>query len=251
MKYSLCIDPLFPEVDFYDRIPIAAELGFPAFEFWDPMGKDIPRIAKLAQRHHISIAICGLKDSWKVRISSLTELVLQQVKESIQIVQELGCPSLLAIAGDVDGKGDLQKKLTIDNLKRIADLATKAGITINLEALNSLVDHKGYYLDSSLLGFEMIKAVGCEHIKLLYDIYHMQIMEGNIIATVTQNINWIGHFHSAAVPGRHEHFLGENDYPNIVKAITTAGYDHYFGLEYWPTYDQRRSVKDVLTYLGS
>lgn len=127
----------------------------------------------------------------------------------------------------------------------------KEGVTVNMEALNSLVDHKGYYLDSSYMGFEIMKAVGCDNIKLLYDVYHMQIMEGNIIENVLKNIDLIGHFHSAGVPGRHEHFDGDNDYKNILKAINKTTYDRYFGLEYWPTYDHRKSLTDVKNYLSA
>ncbi len=101
------------------------------------------------------------------------------------------------------------------------------------------------------MGFEIVRSVGSNSVKLLYDVYHMQIMEGNIIDTVTRNIDLIGHFHSAGVPGRHEHFNGENDYPNILKAIAATPYSRFFGLEYWPTYDHRQSLKDVLAYLKS
>jgi hydroxypyruvate isomerase len=77
----------------------------------------------------------------------------------------------------------------------------------------------------------------------------MQIMEGNLIQTITENIAFIGHFHSAGVPGRHELFDGEIQYPHVIKAIDAAGYQGFFGLEYWPTYEHLRSVKDVLAYL--
>jgi hydroxypyruvate isomerase len=79
----------------------------------------------------------------------------------------------------------------------------------------------------------------------------MQIMEGNIITNISRNMEFIGHFHSAGVPGRHEHFNGENDYRNILNAIEGSGYKGYFGLEYWPTYDHMKSLKDVREYLCS
>lgn len=176
-------------------------------------------------------------------------VVVANVRESIRIAQDLGCPSLIALAGDIDESKDSQKDILIDNLRRVADLAVAGNVAINLEALNSQVDHKGYYLDTSGVGFEIIKKVECERVRLLYDIYHMQIMEGNIIESVTRNIDLIGHFHSAGVPGRHEHYLGENDYPNILKAIDITGYDRFFGLEYWPTYEHHQSLVEVLKYL--
>ena len=254
-KFSLCIEPVLPELDFSERIRVAADLGFDAIEFWDPVGKDVAGIAKTAAQAGVAVSICCVKNAWQLRMNAPAEAVIANVRESIQVAHELGCPSLIALSGDLDGQDDAlkrtQKAALVDNLKRVADLAEKEAITLTLEALNSAVDHKGYYLDSSAVGFEIVRSVGSDYVKLLYDVYHMQIMEGNIIDTVTHNIDFIGHFHSAGVPGRHEHFNGENDYPNILKAISTTKYERFFGLEYWPTYDHRKSMKDVLAYLKS
>ncbi len=248
-KFSLCIEPVLPELDFNERIKVAADLGFDAIEFWDPVGKDVKGIAKTALQAGIAVSICCVKNAWQLRMNAPADAVTSNIRESIQVAQELGCPSLIALSGDLDGQNEAQKMALVDNLKRAADLAEKASVTLTLEALNSAVDHKGYYLDSSALGFEIVRSVGSNSVKLLYDVYHMQIMEGNIIDTVTRNIDLIGHFHSAGVPGRHEHFNGENDYPNILNAISATKYGRYFGLEYWPTYDHRQSLKDVLAYL--
>jgi len=237
-------------MDFYDRIKVAAEIGFDAIEFWDPVGKDIAKIGRLAAENNISIAICCVKNAWITRMNFPSLIVEKNITESIKLAKEMGCCSLIALSGDVEGKGDSQKNILIENLKRVAGIAVKENVTINIEALNSLVDHKGYYLDSSYIGFEIMKSVDCDNIKLLYDIYHMQIMEGNIIDNIKRNIDFIGHFHSAGVPGRHEHFNGENDYKNILKVVAETEYNRYFGLEYWPTYEHMQSLKDVLKYLS-
>ena len=249
IKFSLCIEPVLSELDFYDRIKVAAELGFDAIEFWEPVGKDIARIGKLAAENKITVSICCTKDPWGKRMNAPASVVLANVRESVQIAKDMGCHAIIALTGDREGKADPQKNILIENLKRVADMVVKEDVTLNLEVLNSLVDHKGYYLDSSHVGFEIIKSVGCDHVKLLYDVYHMQIMEGNVIQNVTRNIDFIGHFHSAGVPGRHEHFSGENDYRNILKAIAATDYDRFFGVEYWPTYDHRQSLADVLKHL--
>ena len=251
IKFSLCIEPVLPELDFYDRIKVAAEMGFDAIEFWDPARKDIARIGKLTAENKIAVSICGAKDSWGKRMDAPASVVVTNVRESMQIAKDMGCHSLIVLTGDRESNADSQKNTLIENLKRVADLAVKEDVTLNLESLNSLVDHKDYYLDSSHLGFEIIKSVGCDHVKLLYDVYHMQIMEGNIIQIVTKNIDLIGHFHSAGVPGRHEHFSGESDYRNILRTIAATDYDRFFGVEYWPTYDHRRSLEDVLKHLKS
>ena len=237
------------ELDFYDRIKVAAELGLDAIEFWDPEGKDIAKIGRLASENKIAVAICCIKGAWSNRMNFPAPQVVKNVTESIKIAKEMGCNSLIGLSGEIEGKVDSQKSILIENLKRVADILVKENVTLNLEALNSLVDHKGYYLDSSYLAFEIVKAVGCDNIKILYDVYHMQIMEGNIIENVNKNIDFIGHFHSAGVPGRHEQFNGENNYNNILKVVNESDYNRFFGLEYWPTYDNKQSIVDVLKYL--
>jgi len=251
VKKSLCIEPVLTTMDFYDRIKVAAEIGFDAIEFWDPIDKDVSKIGKLAADNKIDVAVCCVRNAWSTRMNFPPSIVVENIRESIKLAKEMGCHSLIALSGDVEGKTDSQKNILIENLKRVADIAVKENVTIVVEALNSIVDHKGYYLDSSYIGFEIMKSVGCENIKLLYDVYHMQIMEGNLIDNIKKNIEFIGHFHSAGVPGRHEHFNGEINYKNILKAIEETGYSKYFGLEYWPTYDDKQSLKDVLEYLNN
>jgi hydroxypyruvate isomerase len=248
-KYSLCLDAVLPEVDFYDRIAIAAELGFEAFEFWDPVGKDIARIARLAAHNHIAVSICGVLESWGHPVEAPGGAFVAAVRRTIDIAAALDCHSLLALTGPAKGDPAVQTAALIENLKRAAEVVEPLGISLCLEALNTLVDHAGYFLNSARLGFEVVGEVGSPQVKLLYDVYHMQIMEGNLIATINKNIAAIGQFHSAGVPGRHELSTGELDYRNIVKAVDASGYQGYFGLEYWPTYDQRQSLIDTLKYL--
>ncbi|MCJ7772886.1 MAG: TIM barrel protein, partial [Desulfobacterales bacterium] len=179
-------------------------------------------------------------------------VLLNAVRETVESMKEIECSSIFILSGNVEGRFDSQKNIIIENLKRLSELAEKENITINIEPVNSLVDLKGHYLDSTYIGFEIVKCVNNDHIKLIYDIYHAQMMEGNIIANITKNIDSVSHFHSAAVPGRNEHFLGELDYRNILKAIEKTGYNGYFGLEYTPSYeDHKKSLAEVLMYLRS
>jgi hydroxypyruvate isomerase len=248
-KYSLCIEPVLTEYDFYDRIKIAAEIGYDAIEFWDPSDKDIDKIARLASENNIDVSICCVNKAWDLRMSFPADQVIDNTRKSIEIAKALGCKSLIGLSGDADPSDESEKTRLIENLKRVADMAVQNDVTICMEALNSAVDHKGYYLESSATGFEIVDAVGCDNVKLLFDVYHMQIMEGNIIDSINKNIANIGHFHSAGVPGRNELFNGESDYKNIIKAIDKTGYDRYFGLEYWTTYDPKKSLSDCLAYL--
>ena len=179
------------------------------------------------------------------------ERSMMYLEDAIDITAEIGAKKMLISAGHAGYEAkdmDIMKRL-MKSLRRLTEYAEQKGVTIVLEALNSLYDHKGYYLDSSYVGFEIMKAVDCPNIKLLYDCYHMQLMEGNLVNSIRDNIDYIGHFHSAGVPGRHELHLGETNYPFVIKAADDAGYDRYFGFEYWPTYDNKQSLTDILNYV--
>ena len=113
--------------------------------------------------------------------------------------------------------------------------AAKAGVTLLMEPLNVLVDHAGYYIQRSSIAWDLHRKIGHPNVKVLYDVYHMQIMEGNIIATIRQNIDAIGYVHVADVPGRHEPGTGEINYVNVARALRDVGYGGLVGFEYMPT----------------
>src|SRR4029077_20010869 len=120
-------------------------------------------------------------------------------------------------------------------LKAVAHMAEDAQVTLVLEPLNTKVDHPGYYLQTAKEGFEILDEVGSPSVKMLFDIYHHQIMEGNVIADITKNISKIAHFHVADVPGRHEPGTGEINYANVFRAIAASGYQGFVGLEFKPS----------------
>ena len=218
MKYSLCIEPIFEEVPIYDRIAIAKDCGVDAIEFWDPSIYDAKKIGDTAAKLNVPVAACCLNQAWTIRMNFPYDTVKKNVEKSIEFGKDVGCSTFIGLSGELECKTDSQKSLLIENCKRVAELCEKANVTIVLEALNSLYDHKGYYLDSSYVGFEIVKAVNSPYIKLLFDCYHMQLMEGNLVNSVTTNIDFIGHFHSAGVPGRHELQNGETNYPFVIAA---------------------------------
>ena len=248
-KISLCLETVYPELSLDDRIRKAADAGYKSVEFWDPSAVDIRKMAAAAAACDVKIVGCTLSEPRSYQLDRPSAPVLANVRKSIAIAKELGVVNLIGLSSDVQGRLDSQKNILIENLKRIADLAVAGEVTILLEPLNSLVDHRGCYLDSSLVGFEIVKCVDCPNIKLLYDIYHMQIMEGNLLANIAQNVDLIGHFHAAGVPGRHEPMLGETNYKYVLRQIDALGYERHVGLEYWPTYDNGRSIRDCLEFM--
>ncbi len=132
-------------------------------------------------------------------------------------------------------------------LKKIVPVAEKAKVILNMELLNSRVDHADYMCDRSDWGIELVKEVGSNNFKLLYDIYHMQIMEGDIIRSIQKNHQYFGHYHTAGNPGRHEmDDTQELLYPPIAKAIAETGFDGYFAHEFLPVRDPMTSLREAV-----
>ncbi len=132
-------------------------------------------------------------------------------------------------------------------LKRLTPLAEQLGVTLVMELLNSKVDHKDYMCDRTSWGAALVKEVASPRFKLLYDIYHMQIMEGDVIRTITENIGAIGHFHTGGVPGRREiDGTQELHYPAIMRAIAESGYTGFVGQEFIPSRDAVQSLREAV-----
>ncbi|NMP38367.1 MAG: TIM barrel protein, partial [Clostridiales bacterium] len=166
--------------------------------------------------------------------------------ESVERARELGVKNLIVTAGQArdDISREEQHANIVNALRCAVPIFERAGVNLILEPLNTITNHRGHYLSSSYEGFGIIREVGSDNVKLLYDIYHQQITEGNLIPNITKNIGFIGHFHAADNPGRNEPGTGEINYRNVFAAINASGYNGYIGLEYEPTQDSAQSLKD-------
>jgi len=158
--------------------------------------------------------------------------------DAIPRVAEAGCPNLICFSGNRRGMSDEEGlENCAAGLKRFIGIAEERGVTVCMELLNSKVNHKDYMCDHTAWGAELCKRVGSERFKLLYDIYHMQIMEGDVIRTIQDNHQYIGHYHTGGVPGRHEiDETQELNYPAIMKAILATGYKGLVAQEFVPSY---------------
>jgi hydroxypyruvate isomerase len=170
--------------------------------------------------------------------------------QGIPAAAKAGIPNVIAFFGNV--QPNISEAQAIDNciagIKRVSKVAEDNGVTLVVELLNSKVNHKGYQGDHTAFGVKVIQGVGSPRVKLLYDIYHMQIMEGDIIATIRQNISMIGHFHTGGVPGRHElDQTQELDWRAVSKAIADLGYAGYVSHEFTPTRDPLTSLREAIT----
>jgi hydroxypyruvate isomerase len=162
--------------------------------------------------------------------------LVENYEHLIPIAAAKKVPNLICMSGNREGISDEEgMKNCITGLKRLIPLAEKHGVTLVMELLNSLVDHKDYHADRTAWAAEIARKIGSERFKLLYDIYHMQIMEGNIINTIRKNKDVIGHYHTAGVPGRKDlDETQEINYPPIMKAIIETGFKGFVAHEFLP-----------------
>jgi hydroxypyruvate isomerase len=167
------------------------------------------------------------------------DAIVKESERLLPLVKAAGIPNMIVFSGNREG------------LKRITPMAEELGVTIVMELLNSRVDHKDYHCDRSPWGVEVVKGVGSARFKLLYDIYHMQIMEGDVIRTIRDNIEHIGHFHTGGVPGRNEIDAGQElNYTAICRAIADAGFKGYIGQEFIPRREPMDSLREAFAICG-
>jgi hydroxypyruvate isomerase len=170
-------------------------------------------------------------------------------RKNIPIATKAGVPNVITFSGNREGMSDEEgARNTITGLKRLKSIAEDNGVTINLELLNSKRNHKDYMADHTAWGVRVCEEVNSPRIKLLYDIYHMQIMEGDLIATIKENIKWLGHFHTGGVPGRHElDDTQEVNWAAVMRGIVATGFTGYVAHEFIPTRDPLTSLAEAVT----
>jgi len=245
---------------FEDRVKTAARLGFKNVEIWwvDSVFKGTPdQLAKLAQANGVTITNTvinapdgsvgsGLTDPRKSK-----DAWLERARMTINYTREAQIPNTIFLTGNrVPDLTDRQMlESVIEWTKPVVDMAEKAGVTLLLEPLNDKYDHPGHWLTSSDLGAEICRRIGSKRLRMLFDCYHMQIMEGDLVNHIKRNIDVIGHFHSAGVPGRHEVFIGETNYPFVLSQIEQLGYQGVFGLEFAPSMNDEVSLTQTLAHL--
>lgn len=175
-------------------------------------------------------------------------LLLGELERTIPEAARLGVPNVITMFGNRGDRSEAEARAAcVDGLRRIAPLAEAQGVTVCVELLNSKVDHPGYQGDHTAFGAAVMQEVDSSHVKLLFDIYHMQIMEGDIIRTIRDNFAHLGHFHTGGVPGRHEiDDAQELNYPAIVRAIADLGFTGFLAHEFTPTRDPLASLREAV-----
>ena len=267
-NFGVCIETFFIHLPYEQRIREVAKLGIKNYEFWfhdksfDGINlknedKDFDRIRDLNTELGLTctdfifnhpdggiVASLIVKEDQKILINGL--------KKVVQLARKINCKAFISGSGNVV-QGITKTtafKNMVSGLKLCAEICASEGITLLFEPFNTKVDHPDYFLDDPQLCIDVIKEVNHPNIKMLYDIYHMQIMAGNVIQFIRENIEFIGHFHIAGVPGRHEPMGTELNWPQIIKDIDNLGFLGGIGLEFWPTIDPKDSIIKTIKYLS-
>ena len=243
IKQSFCA-PCFmnDQIDFNSLCEVAANIGYAAVEWWWNRDEAFTDQIITAKRHGLSVAsMCGHR-SLTAGLNDLDEhdLIVSELLESIQFAAEHGIPNLICFSGNRrEGQTDAQAiEACALGLARVLPSAEESGVTLNMELLNSKVDHPGYQADRTAWAVAVCQQVNSPNFKLLYDIYHMQIMEGDVIRTIQEQIEWLGHFHTAGNPGRHDlDQTQELNYRAICHAIHESGFEGFVAHEFWPKSD--------------
>ena len=268
MKYDVCLEMVFTDLPYTERIAKIAACGFDCVEFWFHDGtfngsdcaqgaKDAAILKQTCAESGVTInnMVVNAPDGTHGGAPVCAEdrpKYLARLEEVIAFAGACGCRRAITCTGNLQSgvsRNRMRKNLE-EALGQAAAVAAKHDFVLFLECLNTRTDHFNYFLDSSAEGAAIVRAIGSPNLRLLYDVYHMQIMEGSVIENIEENLDAIGHMHSAGVPGRNELFKGETNYPYVIEQLGRMGYHGVFGLEYSPSMDDTESLRKTLEYLG-
>lgn len=251
MFYSVCASAVFNGTPLHEALPKIRGAGAAHYEFWGWWDQDLGALEKAQRETGLKLTAMCTKMIPLNDPARRMEFV-EGLKESIAVAKQLGCSTLIGQVGAerADVPREEQHAAIVEGLRACAPHLEAAGVTLTIEPLNVLVNHKGYYLYSSAEAFEIVREAGSPAVKVLYDVYHQQITEGNLIANITANAELIGHIHIAGVPGRHEVLDGcEINYPAVLAALRRAGYDGGIGLEYLPLKEPVEGLKKLFAQI--
>ena len=247
IRHSVC-KWCFGKTSLEDLAKAGQDIGLESIELLDP--KDWPTVKK----HGLTCALANGTTTIPVGFNRIENHAgyVASMSERINVCADAGIPSVIVFSGNRTDKAGVtvSDEQGIENcaigLKQIMGVAEKRGVTVIMELLNSKVNHKDYMCDHTAWGVELVKRVGSERFKLLYDIYHMQIMEGDVIRTINENHKYIGHYHTAGNPGRNEFEPGDQqelNYPPIMRAIAASGFKGFVAQEFLPKRDPLTSLR--------
>lgn len=250
MRLCVAIPCFFGGMDFCEALTLSAELGFDAAETYNWKNLNFDRVKFTCNNAGIELMSMCTSD-FRATVPEARNEYLAALRESCEAANKMGVKRLITQSGpDTGDERNIQHQNLVTTLKEAKPILEHYGVTLMLEPLNTYVNHPDTYLWSSAEGIDIIKEVESPNVKLIYDIYHQQIMEGNIIPNIVNNLQYIEHLHSAGSDGRHELWLGENNFAYIFDAVDKAGYEGACGLEYSPTLSPVDSLKQAMQKYG-
>ena len=250
MRLCVPVPCFFGQMDFCDALRKIKALGFDAAETYHWKNLDQEAVRRTCEEIGIEfLSMCTTE--FRMTDAALRKDWLAGLRESCQAAQKMGVKRLITQVGpDTGAPRSEQHGNIVETLRQARPILEDSGVTIMIEPLNTLFNHPGYYLWSAVEGFEIIREVDHPLVKVVYDIYHQQIMEGNLIPNITNNLDCIAHLHGAGHPGRHEMQNGETDYKVVFNAVDKAGYTGACGLEYRPLLPAEESLMEAKRIYG-
>lgn len=257
LKKCACIDTLYTELPWSERFLAAKKDGFDAVEFWDWRIRDLDETRTAAKAAGITISGFNGDADYSLVDPEHKTLYLEYLKQSVEAAKKIGAKSVTIhsnalgdggiVVNHYDHLSETVKLCSMyDTLLACAKLAETEEINLNLEALNITKDHVGNFLKFTVTSAEICRLIGSPRLKLLYDVYHMQLNEGCICDTITNYSDQFGHIHIADAPGRHEPGTGEINYKKVIGHLNTCGYAGYIGYELFPMIDTPTAVKAIM-----
>jgi len=250
MRLCVPVPCFYYHMNFPDAVRRISDLGFDAIETYQWKHLDLDAVRNACEETGVELmSMCttefcmtdpARRDAW-----------LDGLRETCAAANRVGAKRLITQVGAVtDAPRQAQHDSIVAALKAAKPILEDSSVTIMIEPINTLVDRPEYYLWSAPEAFDIIREVNHPLVKVIYDIYHQQIMEGNIINNITRNLDCIAHLHAASHPGHHELNTGENDYRAIFEAVDKAGYTGACGLEYEPLLPPEESLRQVKALYG-
>lgn len=229
-------------------VGVAADLGVGAVEFFDLQSADSAAVREACAEHGVDVAAVLADEAGNIDDRDAPaavnpydrETVVTALEDDIEAAAAVEAESLVLTVGPDHGGFDqeTQRRALERVLGAVAPTARDAGVTVVVEPLNSTVDHPGYFLRESGTAFDVVRAVDSDGVAVLFDVYHQQVTEGDVIRSLTENVDHVGHVHVADNPGRCEPGTGEINYENLFTALDDAGYDGYVGMEFFEASDE-------------
>lgn len=247
-RFAVNVETWWSDKPFLERLVMAAELGFPAVEFWPWQDKDVGAIQDVIGDLGLEVAqFTAWGFSPGMNDPDHHALFQRTIKESCEVARRLNCKKMTVVGGD-DRPGVSQQEMhahIVEALKLVAPIAKSQDVMLILEPMNVRVDHKGHCLYGSEAAVKICREVDSSHVKINWDLYHMQISEGDLCRRLQEGFDQVGYVQLADNPGRNEPGTGEIYYPRVLRAVKELGYTGYVGLECVPLDDELTAARRV------